>query len=571
VASAPDFQAPPTTRKALREARRKSKGRSRRLLLGLVVFLALCLVVAGGALGYVTYRYHQIHKVTVHSLTSDSASPAGAENILLVGDNTRCGLKKYSSFYASEKAHVGSCSEVGGGRSDVVMILHLDPATHSADLVSLPRDLWLPMPGGHGLELRVDDALNSSESPYLHLPFGPSLLVQTIEQDLGVPINHYVELNFYTFEQVVNTLGGVNLYFPTELKDAYSGLRITSTGCQHLNGAQALALVRARHLYYMDHGVWHYDGTGDLGRIKRSHIFLRVLAAEVAHRGISNPLTANAVLGSVLPDLTVDRGFSLGEMVNLALAFHSVNPETVPASTLPVIVWSQPYHDLSNPSNYQSPGDVVFPFQPNDQGILAELTAGMGTTAWQGISPSSVTVSVLNGSGSAGTGASTASALSALGFKVVGTGQATYGGDPSETVVRYAPGYVAQGEKVLSEIAGEAIMAEGGTVDGSEVTVVTGSDFAVAAPASSSSTTSASQASSGASSSGSPLGSASTTTSTAPASSPSSSSAPSSGAAGALASSSKLSSLASSDLWNANHSSSQFWWDPRACPAGSPG
>ncbi len=549
----------PATRRDLHRGMRR-KRRSRRVLVVLVSFVALCLVLAGGALGYVAYRYHQIHKVTVGHLASASTSPAGAENILLVGDNTRCGLKKYSQFYKSAKSHVGSCSQVGGGRSDVVMILHLDPATHSAALVSLPRDLWLPMPGGKGLELRVDDALNSAETPYLHLPFGPSLLVQTIEQDLGIPINHYVELNFYTFEQVVNTLGGVSLYFPTELKDAYSGLRITKVSCQHLNGAQALALVRARHLYYMDKGVWRYDGTGDLGRIKRSHIFLRVLAAEVQHRGISNPLTANAILGSVLPDLTVDQGFTLSDMVHMALDFHSVNPTTVPASTLPVVIWSKAYHDLANPSNYQSPGFVVFPFQPADQTTLAALTSGLGTTPWQQVAPGSVSVGVLNGTGTPGQATNTAAALRALGFDVAGTGQSTPGGNPSETVVRYAPGYIAQAEKVLSEIAGEAVMAEGGTMPGTQVTVLTGSDFAVASPAPSSTSGSASSGSTSGSASSGPGTASSTSSPPAPSST--------SGAAGALAGSSTLSKIASSDLWNATHSSSQFWWDPRACPAG---
>ncbi len=530
------------------------------MLAGLSIVVALCLVVAGGALAYVVYRYHQIHKVGVGHLVDPSG--AGAENILLVGDNTRCGLKKYTQFYQQEQAHVGSCSEVGGGRSDVVMILHLDPSTHSAALVSIPRDLWLPMPGGKGLELRVDDALNSSETPYLHLPFGRSLLVQTIEQDLGIPINHYVELNFYTFEQVVNTLGGVNLDFPTELKDAYSGLRITHRGCQHLNGAQALALVRARHVYYYSNGQWLYDSTGDLGRIKRNHIFLRVLATEVEHHGLSNPFTANALVGSILPDLTVDSGFTLSDMVSLAMSFRHVNPGTIPTATLPVIIWDHPYQDLSNPSNYQAPGEVVFPFQPNDQSVLATLRGGMPGVSYSGISPSSVQVGVLNGTGTPGQGAATAQSLHALGYEVVGTGQATPGGDPSETVVRYAPGYQAQAEKVMSDIAGEVVMGEGGTMPGSQVTVLTGSDFAVASPpATSGSGTAPSGTATGTSSTGSqPSGQPGSSSSSSP-------TAASSPASGALSSSSQLQNLANSDLWSPNHSNQQFWWDPTACPS----
>ncbi len=543
----------PDQARTTRLAHRRKRKRRQRVLAATSIVVALCLLVAGGALAYVVYRYHQIHKVAVNGLVTAASGPSTAENILLVGDNTRCGLKKYTKFYQAERAHVGSCSAVGGGRSDVVMILHLDPATHSASLVSIPRDLWLPMPGGHGLELRVDDALNSSETPYLHIPFGRSLLVKTIEQDLGIPINHYVELNFYTFEQVVNTLGGVNLSFPTELKDAYSGLRITQTGCQHLNGAQALALVRARHLYYMDHGQWRYDATGDLGRIKRNHIFLRVLATEVQQHGLSNPLTANALVGSVLPDLTVDSNFTLPDIVNLALAFRHVSAASIPDATLPVIIWDHPYHDLANPSNYQAPGEVVFPFEPADQNVLSTLTAGTGAPPWQGISPSSVTVSVLNGTGTPGQGAGTAASLRALGFNVTGVGQATPGGNPSETVVRYAPGYQAQAEKVLSEISGEAVMGEGGTSPGSNVTVLTGAAFSIASPSTASTASSTTASSSTASSS------------TASSSTASSSTASSTTTTPATTGSSTVSQLARNDLWSPNHSSQQFWWDPKAC------
>ncbi len=509
--------------------------------------VALCVVIAGGGLAYIAYRYHQVRKVSVAGLDTPNTS-VSSENILLVGDNSRCALQKYKSFYQKNASHFGTCASsgapnsVGGARSDVVMVLHLDPATHTAALLSLPRDLWLPMPGGNGLELRVDDALNSAETPYLHLPFGPTLLVKTVEQDLGIPIAHYIEVNFYTFEQVVNTLGGVNLSFPTELKDHYSGLRITKTGCQHLDGAQALQLVRARHLYYLDHGVWKYDGTGDLGRIKRTHIFMRVLASEIQKRALGNPLTANALLGSILPDLKVDQSFSLADMLHLVLDFHHVSAATVPANTLPVVIDAAAYHDLSNPSNYQSPGQVVFPFQPQDQSIIDQTLGSSASTSWKNLPASSISVSVLNGTGQSGQASATSAALKALGFDVTGTGSTTPGGNPTETVVRYAPGHIQEAEKVLSEISGEAVMGQGGTTNGADVTVVTGTAFTVASPSSSTTPTSSSSSStSGTGASGS--GNASAT------------------------GSSTVSQLAANDLWTAHHSRSEFWWDPTACPS----
>ncbi len=510
----------------------------------LAVVIVLVALVAGGGYAYLRYRFDQIGRVSVGGLT---ASTSGPENILLVGNNSRCTLKKYSGFYAKGSQHFGTCSEVGGGRSDVTMLLHVDPATHRAYLLSIPRDLWLPMPGGKGLELRVDDALNSAERPYLHLPFGPTLLVKTIEEDLGIPINHYVELNFYTFEQVVNTLGGVSLDFPTELVDHYSGLSITHTGCQHLSGPQALALVRARHLYYYNPstGTWEYDGTGDLGRIVRTHIFLRALASQVRRSALSNPITANALLGSLLPALKVDPSFTLSDMVSLALAFRHVDPASIPSATLPVIIPSSPtFVDPANPTNYQAPGSIVMPWAQSD---LATIEAFLGRSApnLARVRPSSVTVAVRDASG-VGNGAVVAQGLAALGFPVRTLGSAPWAGTDSETVVAYRPGMLLAGEKVLASLDGQAILAEGSSNQPADVVVTAGSTIATIAPSSSAQAASASSVPTITLGAG-PLD-ASTVLAT---------------------STQSLSQYAASNLWQASANGSEFWWDPRLCPAGA--
>ncbi|MHB8190198.1 MAG: LCP family protein [Ferrimicrobium sp.] len=529
-----------------------SKMRRRRRtirVLAVVVVVALLLGVSG--FFYVQYRYGQIRRVTVNGLTT-SASTGAPENILLVGNNSRCALTKYSQFYNKQSSHFGTCSQVGGGRSDVTMVLHLDPAKHSAYLLSIPRDLWLPMPGGHGLQLRVDDALNTSETPYLHLPFGPTLLVNAIQQDLGIPINHYVELNFYTFEQVVKTLGGITLNFPTQLRDHYSGLNITFPGCQHLNGTQALALVRARHLYYNDHGVWKYDGTGDLGRIIRTHIFLRALAAQTAHTALSNPIKANALLGAILPNLKLDQGFGLSQLVSLALAYRHISPNGIPTATLPVIIPNGTFHDLANPSNYQAPGSVVLPFQPEDQTVINQFLGNTATNT-SSISPSSITVSVYNAANISGQAAQVASQLKSLGYPINQVGNATYAGTTSETVVRYAPGSLAQGEKVLSDLQGEAILAQGSTSMNARVTVTLGTTVAVSPPKSGATA-------------------ASTSTRTPSATTALQTTLQSPPQATAISSSSSTSpalqsvqNLARTNLWTATHPAGEFWWDPQIC------
>ncbi len=542
---------------------RKRRRWRRRLLRLSITFVALLLVVAGLGLGYYEYRNGQLHHVVVRHLHHQA--PGRPENILMIGSNSRCALN------GKQASQFGTCSEVGGARSDVTMLLHLDPVHHTAAVLSIPRDLFLPIPGKADAN-RVDDALNA----------GPSQLVQTIEADLGIPINHFIELNFDTFQGVVNVLGGVSMYFPDPLKDSYSNLNITTTGCQHLNGTQALAVVRARHLQYFQNGTWNYDPTGDIGRISRDHEFLRILATAVKKSGLGNPLRDNALVGSVLPDLTVDSGMSLKDLASLALTYHSLNPNKVPTNTLPVINRATTYY--YNGANY---GTVVMPYQPQDSQAINSFL-GTPDPAGSNVTPGSVTVAVENGSGTPGQAGSTSSALQALGYDVVGTGNTSPVSTFAETTVYYAPGKMADAQSVMNNLSGVAAMGQGPTIDGSDVTVVTGSFFQVASPqASTTSTSTGSSASSGSSSgsapSSSPVTSSSSTVSTSSNGSTSSSSSTGSGssattsgtapAAGAPTSTGPASNwvpvpgLSSSEysLITTTHQIPSY--DPRACPA----
>ena len=202
---------------------------SHRLLRALVVVVALLVVMTAGGAGYVWYLNHKVTRIEVKGL---AAAPTkgideGTQNILLVGSTSRCALTVQATAY-------GLCSQgVDGVNSDVVMILHLDPAVPSVSILSIPRDLLIPNARVSGA-YKIDAALEE----------GPSQLVAAIEEDFGIPIQHYVELNFDSFGNVVNALGGIHMYFPELVFDAYSDLDVTTTGCQYLNGWQALEVVR---------------------------------------------------------------------------------------------------------------------------------------------------------------------------------------------------------------------------------------------------------------------------------------------------------------------------------------
>lgn len=427
----------------------------------------MLLVVAITGYGYVRYRYGQIHKTTVKGLTAEA--PSGAINILLIGENCRACLngKQANAF--------GSAQQVAGNRSDVTMILHLNPSKHTAALVSIPRDTFVPVPGTTGAN-RVDDALNK----------GPSMLVKTIEDDFGIPINHFLALNFDTFQGVVNSLGGINMYFPDPVKDAYSGLNVPNPGCHRLNGFQALALVRARHMYYMQNGVWHYDPTGDISRIHRDHEFLKVLSSQLRPK-LSNPLTVNSILGSVAPQLQVDSGFGVSEMLHLALAYRSVNPNTIPTNTLPVF-------EVPGNFSYRGAtgyGAVVFPVGPTDWNIV-DSQLGISVPSF----PSGTSVAVMNGSGIAGQAGQVATALRGLGATVTAVGNTTPASYPAETVVYYTPGNLQAAQALLPHLAGNTVMGKLPSLpSGAAVEVVTGTYLTVTTSSAASPATSTAPAS----------------------------------------------------------------------------
>jgi LCP family protein required for cell wall assembly len=435
--------------------RRKERRWPKRVLVTSIALVVVLILLGVAGYFYSRYRYDQVHKFSVGSLTVQGDS--APMNILLVGDNCR------SCLNGQQVNAFGSGSEVGGGRSDVLMVLHLNPATHAASLLSIPRDTWLPVPGTNN-EIRVDAALNQ----------GPNALVQTVQQDLGIPINHYVELNFDSFQNIVSALGGLKMNFPDPLYDAYSSLNVPTPGCHTLNGFQALAVVRARHLYYEQDGTWHYDGNGDLSRITRDHEFLRVLATSVSQRGLGNPITDNALISSLAPQLAVDSQLSLGTMVSLVLTFHNVNPNQMPQYTLPV--QTDPNDYFYGGTDY---GSVVFPVWPQDQQVIDQF---LGTSGPQAPPPSGVTVQVLNGSGGTDQATLASQALQAYGYQVVGVGDTQSQGQPSETVVRYAPGQLAAAQGIASHLSGNVALAQADLPSGTDVQLVVGTYLSVTPP-----------------------------------------------------------------------------------------
>jgi LCP family protein required for cell wall assembly len=291
--------------------------RRRRIAAALAAMVVLGLVALAGGWGYTAFRFGQISSVHVPGLGKTPSD--GSVNLLVVGSDTRQGLRD------------GGFGDAAGQRSDVIILVHLVPAARHAAVLSIPRDLYVPVAGTGG-SAKINSAFNH----------GPGQLVQTIQESLDIPIHHYLLVNFDGFREVVDALGGVSMYFPRPVRDDNngrneSGLQVPRPGCRRLDGDQALALARSRYFQYQDKaGRWRGDPGTDLGRIRRQQTMLRALAANAVGRNLANPLRANALVGSVVHSLTKDDQLTIRRSVTLARQFRAFDPARLTTITVPV-------------------------------------------------------------------------------------------------------------------------------------------------------------------------------------------------------------------------------------------
>lgn len=425
------------------------------MLIAANVIVALCLVSTGTIYAYVQTKLGALHVVAAPSLTPTPSTPKdtsgglGPENILLIGNQTRSGIG--TSYY-------GSPSELSGSLADVIMVLHLDPVKESASILSIPRDLFVPQPAGStvGSYQKIDAALNAGDG-------GPDNLIRAITDDLGIPINHYIELNFLGFQRTVDALGGISMNFARPVFDSFSGLDVRQTGCQHLSGFQALAVVRARHLQYAapgvdleDHSTWPYDPESDLSRIVRDHAFLKEVTSTALSKGLTDPLKANGFLDGIIGQITLDPGLR-DQLVKLATHYRHLNPAGAPTTTLPI-------NQVGDVSGYsyggRAFGAVEFANQPLANQAIAAWDANALPTP---VLPSAV--EVVNVTDSSHLGADIAAGLRSAGLPVTTVGDGTVQASASQTWVDYpAPGGlstqagVAQALSVLNQLRGAVML-----------------------------------------------------------------------------------------------------------------
>ena len=434
-------------------ARRTARFRRRRIGAALVSLLVVIALIVGGAFAYAHYRYSQITKVGLPSARGTLAS-GKPFNVLLVGSDSRSGLT------SSQQASYGSASQVGGKRADTMVLVRINPKTGKAAMLSIPYNYFAPIANTSHSD-RISNALNG----------GPNELVATIQQDLHIPISHYLEVNFGGLINIVNAMGGVKVDFPYPSKDTMSGLNIPNTGCQLLNGKQSLALVRSRYFSYFKNGSWHFDGTADFGRIHRQHAFLQAAVRRVRSTIVTNPVALNNLLGAAAKNLTVDNKLSLTKFAQLALQLRSVASGHITGFTLPTQIVN----------NYGQYGDVLFPVPGQDAAVISQFMNSVGPSGTKpaagasAASPISDPVQVLNGDGTSGIAAVVSKALGQAGIKVSGVGNASTF-THRRSVILYAPKAHAQALALGAKLNSPVLLQQAPT-GSSPLVLVVGSTY----------------------------------------------------------------------------------------------
>lgn len=361
-------------------------------------------------------------------------------NFLVLGSDSRAGLSK------QQQAQYGSEQNSPGQRSDTMIVVQVDPENNRTIVLSIPRDLRVSIPG-HGV-----DKINTA------FMYGPDVVVQTVEKLTGLHINHYVEVNFEGFQELVDALGGVPVCVPKPMIDVLAGLRLPKKGCYNLKGPEALAFVRARHV--------QGDLIPDFSRITRQQQFIRAL--------ITKALSVGAVLkipqfvAAAKKNMVIDRGLNIYDLQQLTsrlakLGQQNVFFRIVPAR--PVQIAGEDFVQLTEPAASKLFERIRKGMGLGSIGEEAEATA---------VSPASVTVQVED-AGSNGQAAAAVAYLQKAGFVVPAVVAAPSGA--TKSALYWGHGAGNQERVVSSYLTTLPVFYDNAKTKGSTITVVIGPDF----------------------------------------------------------------------------------------------
>jgi LCP family protein required for cell wall assembly len=302
------------------------------------IAIAASLLIVGGGLLYAGQRLgsrqvvslnrgdgvavNQDANITPSDQWNLSKGDLESKNFLLTGsDNGSC-VDPNSPFAGA----FGDRTSFGE-RSDTIMIIRVNPKDNQAAFLSFPRDLWVKIAGSTRSN-RINSAFERKN---------PNVLADTIYQNFGITIDHYVNIDFCAFKEIVDAVGGVKVPFLFETRDKKTGLHVPAPGCFEFSGDHALAYVRSRSGYsYFDpaKNAWVVDGTSDLGRISRQQDFIRRAMQRALDKGSASPKVANELLNAALKNVITDDRLTPITMLQLAQAMRKINTSGIPTYTV---------------------------------------------------------------------------------------------------------------------------------------------------------------------------------------------------------------------------------------------
>ena len=291
-----------TPTRTLRRGRSPRRRWPRRALVGLLALVVLLIVASIGTVVYARWRFDQIHRAHVSGLAPLKSNEPF--DVLLVGTT-------------------------GTRALETIVVGRVDPETRGVRLLTIPRETYVDVAGRQ-------PSASGPQPISAAFRAGPSVLVETIAQSFHIPITYYVDVNFSQVNRIVDALGGIHLQFAYPVRDSYSGLNVTRTGCDLIDGSQARGLVESTHLYYFAGGSWRADPGTEASIIQREDAFYGAVASSTKSV-VTNPIALNNLVAATTADLTIDATVSETKALYLGQLFRGLTASELKTRTLPVI------------------------------------------------------------------------------------------------------------------------------------------------------------------------------------------------------------------------------------------
>lgn len=293
------------------------------------ITLAFVTMIAGAGLVYANWTLGSRQVVSIDPASQEGGSlnlPVGdlsAKNFLVTGsDNADCvdPNSRYAGGFGNRANY--------GERSDSIMVVRVNPTDNQAAILSFPRDMWVKQ-AGTGRSNRINANFDKRN---------PNQLIRTIKDNFGISIDHYVNVDFCAFSDIVDAVGGVRVPFPFRARDTRTGFRVMRADtCYSFEGDHALAYLRSRRYSWYDPAVgnWQQDGTSDWGRINRQQDFLTRMIRKSLDKSRSDPRVAAGILTATLKNVITDDRLTPLTVLQLGQAMRDFNTESMGNYTMP--------------------------------------------------------------------------------------------------------------------------------------------------------------------------------------------------------------------------------------------